>query len=142
MSDNGGCVKPSAAQQGRLHNRAFIRPYRPTGNTPTGSPVLLASRVTVGAGQVTTVGTSSGIMIRVPAGTPPLDPNHGWWGVVVAGKDPGDRLVHWTRSLERPLLVPPGNYDIVWRRGLQHKPETIRPGIAVGPGQFVEVELR
>jgi hypothetical protein len=105
------------------------------------APLRLARAIEVQPGQLTTVEAQSGIQLRLPADTPALDPNYGWWGVVAAGGEPKDRL-HWSADASRPLLVPPGTYDILWKQNYPQQPKRIKQGVAVPPNKLVEVDTR
>ncbi len=48
----------------------------------SGAPLLLASKVEVKSGALATVPAASGLRLKLPAGTPPLDARYGWWGAV------------------------------------------------------------
>jgi hypothetical protein len=99
-------------------------------------PMLLARGVTVQPGQQAKIEAKSGMKLKVPASTPPLD----WWGIVPPGKGPDDRL-HWSNSFNDPLLVPPGTYDIFWKQNFSEQPEKIKQGVTVMANQLLEVDV-
>jgi hypothetical protein len=61
--------------------------------------------------------------------------------VPVGGKPEGP--IHLSKGkFDRPLLVPTGAYDIVWKQNHQHKPETIGTGVVVKENDLIEVEAQ
>ena len=104
-------------------------------------PLLLAAGIEVKEGEARAVSAASGLKLKLPAGTPPLDAGYGWWGVVPAGAAPDER-VQWARAFDQALLVSPGTYDIVWKQDYDHPPQTIAEGIQVEAGTLYEVEVQ
>ena len=105
------------------------------------SPLLLAAGVELKDGQAPTVSATSGLKLKVPANTPPLDTGYGWWGVVAAGAAP-DQRIQWDKGrLDQPLLVAPGTYDIAWKQDYSHPPQTVAQGVKVEAGNMNEVQV-
>lgn len=100
-------------------------------------PLLLAEDVEVGDG-VTTVRATSGIALRVGEDEAGISSSRGWWGVTEVGGEPGERVNWWSGGHERPLLLPPGRYDLYARIG-GGEPELRASGIRVDEG-LVEVD--
>lgn len=103
-------------------------------------PMLLASALEVKPGERRVVSVDSGIRLKVPAGTPPLDKSYGWWAAVPSGAK-AKRWVNMVKGkLDEPLLVPPGRYDLFCRRNYEDKPHCIAAAVAVSGNRLVEVE--
>jgi len=115
--------------------------YRARDFETSGKPLLLAGKVDVKPDQLVTVDATSGIAVKVPAGTPSLDPNYGWWGAVPTGGRPNAR-VNWMKgSFAQPLVLPPGTYDLIWQQDFNDKPHRVAAGVVVPANQLVEVPL-
>lgn len=76
------------------------------------TPIQLANRVQVTAGEVETVEADTGVRLDVAEWVPARDPDYGWWGAVRAG-DPPDKRVNWSQGADA-LLLPAGVYDVYW----------------------------
>jgi hypothetical protein len=92
-------------------------------------PFLLVPDVAVAAGGLAEVRADSGISARVPEGSPIVE-----HAVVPAGES-FERLLHWG-PVGKPLLLPPGTYDVVRERSGVWK-----AGIEVTKGALVDVTL-
>lgn len=103
-------------------------------------PLRLASKLEVKAGEKATVNATSGIRLKVPAGTPALHADYGWWGAVPSGA----RADQWANLVKGkydvPILLPAGAYDLFCRRDYEDKPHCIAAAIEVPPDRLVEVE--
>jgi hypothetical protein len=102
-------------------------------------PILLASGVDVRQGQLATEPAKSGIRLSVPAGTPAFG-YAGRWGVVHAG-DTADKPVNWASTLD-PVLLPPGNYDVIWQQDINHQPVKLQQNVTVTDGKLVEIPVQ
>ncbi len=106
----------------------------------SGAPLLLASKVEVKSGALATVPAASGLRLKLPAGTPPLDARYGWWGAVPAGGKPDERL-NWSKGrADLPILLPPGTYDVFLKQNYEQEPRCLQAGVAVKENQLTEVE--
>jgi hypothetical protein len=94
-------------------------------------PFLLAGGVVVRSGESAKVKATTGIALEVPAETPPLDAQYGWWGVVPVGTDPSTPL-NWCKArFDQPLLVPPGRYDVVWKQEYQQPAVVVKEAVVI-----------
>jgi len=115
--------------------------YWVQGYDTSDKPLLLAAGVDIEAGQVAAVRADSGIALKVPADTPAMDENYGWWGVTAPGADPS-RRIHWSEGrFDLPLMLPPGTYDVHWQQDYDSKPERRAAGVSVAAGQLTEIDL-
>jgi hypothetical protein len=104
------------------------------------APLRLAAGLNVAPGKVATVAVRSGIALKLPAGAPALDATYGWWGISPAGAPvDGNPLIFSKGRFDRPLPVPPGTYDVLWKQDYDSKAKKIGLTIVVELGVLVEI---
>lgn len=120
--------------------------YWVQGYDQTSTPLLIAADVEVLAGASTKVSVATGLALDVSprAGAAAIDARYGWWGVVRTGEE-FSRKIHWTKVATEPLVVPPGMYDVIWKRDYDSPVAMLRSKLEVsstgGTQQPIRVQV-
>jgi hypothetical protein len=79
-----------------------------------------------------------------------MDPNWGWWAAAPVGAafdptatGPPDGWINVSHgAADVPLLLPPGEYDVLWKTNLQSPAQRIAERVTVRAGQLHELDIR
>ncbi|MGD9737865.1 MAG: PDZ domain-containing protein [Bauldia sp.] len=84
-------------------------------------PMKMESDIVVAEGAITEIDIDTGLMIETADWVPPLG-EEGFWGAI-PHYDPDAGLLNWAFD-ETPIVLPPGEYDILWDddQGDDHPP--------------------
>jgi hypothetical protein len=103
------------------------------------NPVVIASGLSIQAGELAAVPVNSGIRLTA---APEMD-SYGWWAVVPpGGTGDGDWINISRGSADQPLVVAPGTYDVLFNAGLSSETVRIAENLTVRAGQLLELPAR
>lgn len=94
-------------------------------------PFLLKAHVDASAARLVTIQADTGIQLKVPGAVPPMDKDYGFWGALPTGQAATIPTIRSVGRFDRPLLVPAGTYDIVWKQNYNEPIVVLKKGIVV-----------
>lgn len=105
------------------------------------SPSLIASGIRVGT-SLRKVTVHSGIRLKGPDTLFKVNKSYGFWGVVPAGADPKNPSHKSIGAKESHLLVPPGKYDIVWKKEYRSAVKVLKKSVVVESDKLLILEIQ
>jgi hypothetical protein len=97
-------------------------------------PLQLATGIVIESAHATILPAASGIQLNADDTLEPFG-HEGWWAAVPAGKPPEDAL-DWSSAGTKPLLLPPGTYDLYWKQDYKTPHQRVAQSVEVGVGEL------
>jgi hypothetical protein len=105
-------------------------------------PIAIQRNLEIKGGEFPTVRVDSGAKIVAAEWVPAIADGWGWWGAVPAGGAWSDR-VNWRGPADAPIVLAPGEYDILWAQGIyqRERPVRIASNVTIGAGELKSVSV-